>query len=140
MIHRSFEKDSKEDLQKKSHVTYTEKSAKGENQSLVVDNKSKKKDQTICFLCGKADHIQTKGPYGMKLIQYFACHKFTSVSPAQRLNELNTKGLCVQCLFPGAKASTGKHVEGKCQNTYIFLMFWINLQPKREICQRFVSI
>ena len=54
----------------------------------------------------------------MKLIQYFACLKFTSMSPAQRLNELNTKGLCVQCLFPGSKASSGKHVEGKCQITY----------------------
>ena len=118
MIHRSFEKDPKEDkdLQKKSHLSTSEKSKT--DQSLVVESKPKKKDQTVCFLCGKSDHVQTKGPYGMKLIQYFACLKFTSMSPAQRLNELNTKGLCVQCLFPGSKASSGKHVEGKCQITY----------------------
>ena len=40
------------------------------------------------------------------------------MSPAQRCAELKRKGLCYQCLFPGAKVDTGKHVEGKCQSTY----------------------
>ena len=94
------------------------------NSGNVADNNNNdrpnKKDQTVCFLCNKSGHVQTKGPYGMKLIQYFTCLvKFASLSPAQRLNELKTKGLCVQCLFPGAKANSGKHVEGKCQSTYV---------------------
>ena len=119
MIHRSLDKEPKEekdkDPPKKSHMANSEKQ-KDQNQG---SEKQKKKDQTVCFLCGKSDHVPTKGPYGMKLIQYFTCQKFTSVAPAQRLAELNTKGLCIQCLFPGAKASGGKHVEGKCQNTYV---------------------
>ena len=81
-------------------------------------NKSKK-DQTNCFLCNKDDHVGTKGPYGRKLIQYFSCEAFTKMTPAQRFAELKGKGLCYQCLFPGAKITAGKHVEGKCQNTYI---------------------
>ena len=41
------------------------------------------------------------------------------MSPGQRYNELKEKGLCTQCLFPGASASCGKHAKGKCQNIYI---------------------
>ena len=40
------------------------------------------------------------------------------MSPANRHAVLITKGFCVQCLFPGANASTGKHKEGKCQRDF----------------------
>ena len=82
------------------------------------NGKTNKRDQTNCSLCGKDDHVSTKGPYGMKLIQYFSCEKFASTTPGQRFNYLKTKGLCTQCLFPGAKSSTGKHVDGTCQSIY----------------------
>ena len=71
-----------------------------------------------CFICGASDHVQTRGPGGMKLVQYFACKKFVSMTPHQRLVELKSKGLCFQCLFPGAECSKGKHRDGHCQRDF----------------------
>eukprot|EP00794_Sanderia_malayensis_P006911 gene6911-biopygen5645 len=76
-------------------------------------------DQTICFICGKDDHVQTRGPRGMKLIQYFSCKTFVDMTPAERLNTLKSKSLCFQCLFPGARANQEKHQEGLCQRDFI---------------------
>ena len=94
-------------------------------QSTNTSSKTNNPSQTskvvpgVCFLCGKGDHVPIKGPYGKKLIQYFSCKTFADSCPAARLLELKRKDLCMQCLFPGACASTGKHAEGKCQNTYV---------------------
>ena len=41
-----------------------------------------------CSLCGETDHVQTNGPGGMKLVQYFSCKKFTESSCAQRLSSI----------------------------------------------------
>ena len=69
----------------------------------------------MCHLCGECDHVQTKGPNGTLIVQYFACRKFAEMNPAQRFRELRMKGLCCQCLYPGAKQKTGKHASGTCQ-------------------------
>jgi len=72
-----------------------------------------------CFICGASDHAQTTGPGGMRLVQYFACKKFVDMTPQQRLAELKSKGLCFQCLFPGADYSKGKHRDGRCQRDFV---------------------
>ena len=68
-----------------------------------------------CHFCGESGHIKTDGPGGGKLIQYFSCKKFAEMKPNQRFLELRSKGLCFQCLFPGAHHDTGKHKDGSCQ-------------------------
>ena len=72
-----------------------------------------------CHLCGKDDHVATNGPKGSKMVQYFACPKFAEKTCEQRFTELKGKGLCYQCLYPGAKMNTGKHQEGKCQREFV---------------------
>ena len=74
--------------------------------------------QTKCSFCGEEGHVLTNGPNGSSLIQYFACRKFTELNPGQRFRELRTKGLCHQCLYPGANQSDGKHAIGKCQSLF----------------------
>ena len=54
----------------------------------TTDDKPKKKHQVNCFLCGKSDHVSTKGPFGMKLIQYFTCEKFANLLPGEREKQL----------------------------------------------------
>ena len=71
-----------------------------------------------CFICGKDDHVTTNGPSGSKIVQYFSCKTFVEMSPASRCNELQKNGLCIQCLFPGARYQTSKHKEGKCQRDF----------------------
>ena len=41
------------------------------------------------------------------------------MTPAERFNVLREKGLCFQCLFPGAKCTVGKHKDGHCQRDYV---------------------
>ena len=59
-------------------------------------------DQLDCVICQAKDHTATSGPRGSKIVQYFAFQRFVEMSPAERFNELKTKGLCTQCLYPGA--------------------------------------
>lgn len=78
-------------------------------------------DQTTCYFCdGECpyEHIQTKGPGGVMVIQYFSCKHFANKTPRERLTILRRKGLCFQCLLPGAKSSEGKHHDGKCQHDF----------------------
>ena len=72
-----------------------------------------------CQICGETNHAATYGPDNTKIVQYFACQKFVEMTPAARLKTIRDKGLCHQCLLPGAKASEGKHQEGRCQRKYI---------------------
>ena len=76
-------------------------------------------DSRVCLVCGENDHIQTNGPRGSKIVQYFACKFFAEMKPVERFKFLKTKGYCVQCLFPGAVQTQGKHKEGKCQRDYV---------------------
>ncbi len=71
-----------------------------------------------CFICGEMGHVQTPGPNGIKLVQYFVCNKFASMSPAERYRVLREKGFCHQCLLPGAEKGEEKHKEGRCQRDF----------------------
>ena len=71
-----------------------------------------------CHLCGKEDHLPTAGGGGIKLIQYFTCKQCVEMTPADRFQLLRKKGLCFQCLYPGAKITDAKHSEGRCQRDY----------------------
>ena len=73
----------------------------------------------LCSFCGEPGHVQTSGPGGVMLIQYFACKKFVDLSPADRFQSLRTKGFCIQCLFPGADCNEEKHAEGRCQRDFV---------------------
>ena len=84
---------------------------------------SERFDNEVCILCGSVvgenDHVATTGPGGVKVIHYFTCRKFVEKTPAQRLQMLRKRGLCFQCLLPGAKWNVGKHEEGKCQQDFV---------------------
>ena len=56
-----------------------------------------------CHICGKTDHVLSTDQNGQKQVDYFACPIFASMSCEKRRNELQKKGLCFQCLTPGAK-------------------------------------
>ena len=74
-----------------------------------------------CYFCdGKCQepHIPTRGPGGSMVIQYFACKNFTDKSPGERFSTLWKKGLCHQCLLPGAKRQDSKHKNGQCQRDF----------------------
>ena len=75
-------------------------------------------DTKICHICGASDHVTTIGPGYKKLVQYFVCPKWAAMSNAERYNVLKQKGLCSQCLFPGADITKGKHATGKCQRDF----------------------
>ena len=78
--------------------------------------------EVSCSICsapdGSDDHTSTNGPKGCKILQYYTCKDFVTKSPAERFNLLKNKGFCIQCLFPGADASSGKHAEGRCQRDF----------------------
>ena len=87
--------------------------------SAVDDTNTKNNDNDKCKFCGGEGHVKTDGPHGTKLIQYFACEVFVNKTPDERFKILKEKGLCWQCLFPGAKFNKGKHKEGRCQKDFI---------------------
>ncbi|MCJ8344516.1 hypothetical protein MJH12_03175, partial [bacterium] len=92
-------------------------------QSFLTQNKDNQEEiqedrEYPCSFCGEVGHAKTNGPKGSYLVQYFACRKFVESTPAQRFRVLRSKGLCHQCLFPGAKQSEGKHSNGNCQSYY----------------------
>ena len=72
-----------------------------------------------CKFCGEGGHVATNGPNRSKIVQYFACKKFCELDCAGRFKELNAKGFCHQCLFPGADKSDARHANGRCQSDYI---------------------
>ena len=41
------------------------------------------------------------------------------MTPVQRFAAIRSKGLCIQCLFPGAKVNEGKHKDGSCQHDFV---------------------
>ena len=116
LINRSctgmFQKETSSIYEKKSGLKITDQTyVTGQSNNGVLDD-------DMCYICGDSDHIKTNGPYGRKLVQYFACQKFVEMTPNQRFIELRNKGLCFQCLFPGAFQSQGKHKEGNCQSDF----------------------
>ena len=71
-----------------------------------------------CLFCGKSDHVSTSDHRGRNVIEYFACEKFAKSSPKERIELLRKKGLCKQCLYPGALENTGTHKTGQCYNKF----------------------
>jgi hypothetical protein len=78
--------------------------------------KDKFNETSICSFCGEDGHVQTTGPGGKKVVQYFSCEKFASSSPGDRFKEIRKKNFCFQCLLPGAGM---KHKDGKCQTDFV---------------------
>ena len=78
-----------------------------------------KETKLLCHICGQSDHVATNGPGYKKLIQYFVCPFWAGMTNAERLKKLKSKGLCFQCLFPGADITTGKHATGRCQRDFV---------------------
>ena len=72
-----------------------------------------------CFICGEIGHVKTNGSKGSKLTQYFSCQQFVQMTPSQRFKVIQQKSLCVQCLFPGALQTRGKHQEWYCQHEFV---------------------
>ena len=71
-----------------------------------------------CCFCEEAEeHIETNGPKGTKIVQYFPSQKFVEVSVKDRLQEL--KYYCFECLFPRASQDKGKHQDGICQRDFM---------------------
>ena len=109
---KSSKDHSKSDRKQHAHVT--------NQRSKVSDSyNNATTTQSTCAICGSTDHISTNGPNNSKLIQYFSCEKFVSMSPSERFKELIKKKLCFQCLFPGANHSQGKHSDGRCQRDFV---------------------
>ena len=83
-----------------------------------ADDQGSKEDKK-CAFCDEVGHIQLPGPRGSTLVQYFSCQKFVEMAPAQRFRELRSKGLCFQCLYPGAHHIDARHNDGSCQRDFI---------------------
>jgi hypothetical protein len=45
------------------------------------------------FICSEGGHVETNGPRGSTLIQYYACKTSVEMTPAQRYQELRSKEL-----------------------------------------------
>ena len=56
----------------------------------------------ICLICDEKGHKTYMSPYShMRKISYFPCNKFIKMTPLERQQILERKGLCRQCLSPG---------------------------------------
>ena len=91
----------------------------GKNLHAASDNSTPNTKSPTCFICSEDDHVTTNTFDGSKIVNYFACKKFAELKPVERFNLLWKKGLCFQCLYPGANKNTGRHREGKCQNQFV---------------------
>ena len=50
--------------------------------------------------------MATAGPKHTKTTQYFSCKRFVEMTPEHRFAELQKKGFCFQCLYPGSHKNT----------------------------------
>ena len=132
-----YDEDIEGEVLWKRLIVFLEKDFSIQQQKIIINESNKSKDQKQqdrpqrythynskssvkssssndlkCHICGKEDHVPTAGPGGIKLIQYFTCEQFVEMTPADRFQLLRKKGLCFQCLYPGAKITDTKHSEG----------------------------
>ena len=77
------------------------------------------KDSRECVLCGKTDHAVIIDHIGRQVVQYFSCKMFNDMTPRERFKLLFDKGLCYQCLSPGASSDSGKHRTFLCFSKFI---------------------
>ena len=68
-----------------------------------------------CHICGLCDHVLSSDMSGRKHVDYFSCPTFVKLPPKDRLLELKSRGLCLQCLSPGQKHNE-QHV---CHDKYV---------------------
>ena len=73
-----------------------------------------------CHLCDGSGHVSTLNFRGKKVIEYYTCEKFASMTHKQRFELLKEKGLCRQCLNPGVKESIVTHKECKCYSRFTY--------------------
>ena len=103
----SFRRDSKNLDTNKASSTDDKKHfvANGQNMRILT-----------CHICGKDDHKITTNFRNKEVIQYFACKVFVEMTPSERFKKLRERGLCYQCLAPGAYLKNDKnnfHMHGK---------------------------
>ena len=109
-------KNDKECYICKDHVSYYADEGLSDHQDT---SGACSKNNKECYICGDHDHVQTNGPGGMKVVQYFSCKTFSDWQNVERFQYLKSKGYCVQCLYPGADQKMGKHKDGRCQRDYV---------------------
>ena len=98
-----IKKKSYEEIDKRTYNSYIEK-----------------EKRLSCFLCGAKDHTITVDHFGRKVIQYFSCKAaFVDITPKDRFKSFLTKGLCYQCLAPGALVGKGKHSDASCYDKFV---------------------
>ena len=100
--HNDREKSNKSETESKRHISYMSNTK-----------------QLECVLCGKADHSVTIDHFGRQVVQYFSCKMFVDMTPKERFKLLYEKGLCYQCLSPGAKVEHGKHKNASCFSKFV---------------------
>ena len=61
-----------------------------------------------CHICEQYGHTIITTARGNKIVPYYVCEDFVNMSPEERLSRLNSKNLCIGCLYPGAKRES-KH-------------------------------
>ena len=98
--------DEKATPRKEDEKTNKSPPSKGHNNSQVHTGKVESKP---CLLCGEDGHLLTRNHNFKRVIQYFSCKLFAEMSPSDRFKLLKDKGLCYQCLSPGAPLDTAKH-------------------------------
>ena len=135
-----YDEDIEGEVLWKRLIVFLEKDFSIQQQKIIINESNKSKQQDLsqrythynskssvkssssndlkCHICGKEDHVPTAGPGGIKLIQYFTCEQFVEMTLADRFQLLKRKGLCFQCLYPGAKITDTKHSEGRFQRDY----------------------
>ena len=103
-------KDQKQQDCPQRYIHYNSKSSVKSSSSNVLK----------CHIIGKECHVPTAGPGGINLIQYFTCEQFVEMTPADRFPLFKKKGLCFECLYPGAKITDTNHSEGRYQRDYTY--------------------
>ena len=57
----------------------------------------------LCHICDKAGHTIVITAKGKSLVPYYVCEEFVKMTHSQRKEKLQSKDLCIGCLYPGAK-------------------------------------
>ena len=138
-----YDEDIEGEVLRKRLIAFLEKDFSIQQQKITINESNKLKDQKQqhcpqryihsnskssvkssssnglkCHIIGKEHHVPTAGPGGINLIQYFTCEQFVEMTPADRFPLFKKKGLCFECLYPGAKITDTNHSEGRCQRDY----------------------
>ena len=119
LVTQSFQPtiDSNQNQERREGSQRNNRERRDENRSSYQVIPENEDIEQQCHFCGELGHVATRGPRGIPLIQYYACEQFVTLPPQERFRKLREKGLCHQCLYPGAKYEV-KHVEGTCQKTF----------------------